>query len=240
VFVCLALLSGCAAFHPNRSSSSSRVQTLDASLSALKLEFNRDTSRPRLLALFSPTCSGCVYGAKALQREVKAAGKRGQPTDALIVWLPMLETDNEAEAKRSARKFHFAGARHFYDGERLTGARLMAEQFPNAVSELLEVLPHDHHLRERLEARKNLPPEKMPLWDALLIFPPSATWAERTPTPIWWTRQVGFTGELGYGQPTSLFLKKSTRQPPVKTDWHLEAREALTITRGTAPKTTTP
>jgi len=226
---CLALLSGCAVFHSNRSASSARVQTLDTSLCALKEEFNRDTSRPRLLALFSPTCGGCVYGAKSLQREAKAAAKLGHRSEVMVVWLPMLDTDNEREARQSAKKFHLAGARHFYDGDRQSGARLMAEQFPNAVRELLEVLPHDHRLRESLEVRRNLAPEKMPLWDALLIFPPGATWTERTPAPVWWTRQVGFTGERGAGEPTSLFLKKNTRQPPVKSDWHLEAREALRL-----------
>jgi hypothetical protein len=52
----------------------------------------------------------------------------------------------------------------------------MPEQFPNAVRDALEILPRDHEMREALEARKNLPREEMPLWDAVLVFPPGVTW----------------------------------------------------------------
>jgi len=141
----------------------------------------------------------------------------------------MLETDNESEARKAAQQFDFQGARHFYDGRRQIGARLMAEQFPNAVRDALEILPRGHELRETLEARKDLPPEKMPLWDAVVVFPPGVKWGERSPAPVWWTRQTSFSGEEKPGQPTALFWKNSTRELPVRSDWFLEAREALRV-----------
>jgi hypothetical protein len=147
----------------------------------------------------------------------------------LIVWMPMLETDNEREAQKSARHFHFSGARHFYDSERRIGTRLMAEQFPNAIRDALEILPANHPQRETLEARKGLPPEKMPMWDAVLVFPPGVKWGERLPVPAWWTKQTGFSGEEKPGELTAIFWKNSTRQLPVKSDWFLEAREALQV-----------
>src|SRR2546429_855771 len=110
------------------------------------------------------------------------------------------------------------------DGERRIGTRLMAEQFPNAVRDALEILPRDHELREMLESRKDLPPEKMPMWDAVLVFPPGVKWEERSPAPIWWTKQTSFIGEEKPGKMTAVFWKKSTRQPPVNSDWYLEAR----------------
>ena len=45
--------------------------------------------------------------------------------------------------------------------------------------------------------------------------------------PIWWTRQIGFNGEGKPGELTGLFWKNDPRQLPVKSDWDLEAREAL-------------
>ena len=95
----------------------------------------------------------------------------------------MLETDDEQEARNSARKFHFRGAHHFYDADKRTSARLMAEQFPHAIRDALEVLPAGHP-KKALEAQKDLPPEKVPLWDALLVFPPGVRWDERSPAPI--------------------------------------------------------
>ncbi len=71
----------------------------------------------------------------------------------MIAWVAMLESNNEREARKAARQFDFLGVRHFYDGEKRIGALLMAEQFPNAVRDALEILPRDHEMREILESR---------------------------------------------------------------------------------------
>jgi hypothetical protein len=113
------------------------VTVLNESFVALKREFNADTAKPRVLALFSPTCGGWVYGAKALQHEAQKIPQVGESAKVLIVWVAMLETDNESEARKSARQFDVSGARHFYDGRKQIGARLMAEQFPNAIRDAL-------------------------------------------------------------------------------------------------------
>lgn len=62
------LAAGCARFHKGEPARQSAVTiaVLGDSFDALKMEFNADTSKPRVLALFSPTCGGCIYGAKAL------------------------------------------------------------------------------------------------------------------------------------------------------------------------------
>jgi hypothetical protein len=202
------------------------VTVLNESFDPLKQEFNSQPSKPRLVALFSPTCGGCIYGAKALQHEASKFPDSVQSSEILIVWVAMLESDNEQEARKAAKHFDIPGARHFYDGEKRIGARLMAEQFPNAVRDALEILPPGHEMRETLERRKNLPPEQMPLWDAVLLFPPGAKWGERSPAPIWWTKQTSYSGEGKPGEMTALFWKNSTRQLPVRSDWYLEAREA--------------
>lgn len=220
--------AGCASCVKSKSSpqSNPKVTVLDDSFATLKEEFNADTSKPRVLALFSPTCGGCIYGAKALQHEArKLPGIVGQ-AEVIIVWVAMLDSDNEREARMAARRFDFPGVRHFYDGERRIGGRLMAEQFPNAVRDALEILPRDHELREMLESRKDLPPEKMPMWDAILIFPPGVKWEGQSPAPIWWTKQTSYNGEEKLGELTAVFWKNSTRQLPVRSNWYLEAREA--------------
>ena len=235
VLVLLACLfgAGCACCRKGKSSSRSapQVTVLKESFEALKREFNGGIAKARLLALFSPTCGGCIYGAKALQHEAQKPPQAGDSVEVLIVWVAMLESDNEGEARKSARQFDFPGARHFYDGRKEIGARLMAEQFPNAIRDALEILPRDHELREMLEARKDLPPEKMPLWDAVLVFPPGVKWNERSPTPFWWTKQTSFNGEEKPGEMTAVFWKNSTHQLPVPSDWNLEAREAWRVAR---------
>jgi outer membrane murein-binding lipoprotein Lpp len=225
--------TGCVSSQKGKRSSRAapQVTVLNESFEALKREFNADTSKPRMLALFSPTCGGCIYGAKALQHEAQKIPQAGESAKVLIVWVAMLETDNESEARKSARQFDISGARHFYDGRKQIGARLMAEQFPSAIRDALEILPRDDELRATLEARKDLPPEKMPLWDAVLVFPPGVKWDERSPTPVWWTKQTRFIGEERPGELTAMFWKNSTRQLPVRSDWYLEAREAWSVAR---------
>src|SRR5262245_60074143 len=138
--------AGCACCSKSKSSGRSRPEpvVLDESFQALKHEFNAGTSKPRVLALFSPTCGGCIYGAQALRHEAQKSPEIVERAAVMIVWVAMLESDNEGEARKAARKFDFEGARHFYDGERRIGTRLMVEQFPNAVRDALEILPRDH------------------------------------------------------------------------------------------------
>jgi hypothetical protein len=89
----------------------------------------------------------------------------------------------------------------------------------------------DHEMRETLEARKDLPPAKIPLWDAVLVLPPGVKWVERSPGPVWWTKQTGYSGEEKPDKITAVFWKNSTRQLPVLSDWYLEAREAWRVAR---------
>jgi hypothetical protein len=206
-----------------------QVTVLHDPLAALKQQFNANTSKPRVVALFSPTCGGCLYGAKALRHEART-NALARHAAFLVVWMPMLETDNEREGTKSARRYDFPGAHHFYDGEKRIGKGLMTEQFPSAIKDALEILPSDHPQRETLEKRKSLPPEKMPMWDALLVFPPGVTWGDRIPVPAWWTKQTSYIGEEKPGVHTALFWKNNTRQLPVKSNWFLEAREAFQVT----------
>jgi len=99
--------TGCASSQENKQSSRTapQVTVLNESFDALKREFNADTSESRVLALFSPTCGGCIYGAKALQHEAQKIPQAGESAKVLIVWVAMLETDNESEARKSARQF---------------------------------------------------------------------------------------------------------------------------------------
>src|SRR5437763_11937140 len=109
--------AGCACCSKMKSSTKSLPEptVLDESVEALKKQFNADTSKPRVLALFSPTCGGCIYGAKALQHEAQKVPQAGESAKVLIVWVAMLETDNEREARKSASQFDVQGESHFYD-----------------------------------------------------------------------------------------------------------------------------
>ena len=195
-------------------------------MSLFKAEFNRNPSKPRLLALFSPTCEGCIYGAKALQHEAQKMSGVVQSTELLIVWVYMLDTDNEVEGRKAAERFDFPGVRHFYDDKNEVGRLLMAEHLANAFRDALATLPADHPMRKNLEKKQHLPPEKMRVWDSVMIFPPGVRWGERSPKPDWWTIQTGSRIEEKPGERKVVFWKNKL---PVGSDWYDEAREALGV-----------
>src|SRR6059036_3299949 len=97
---------GCACCAKSKSSTQSQpeVTVLGESFDALKGKFNADTSKPRLVALFSPTCGGCIYGAKALQKEARKLPEIVGRSEVMIVWVAMLESDSEREARMTARR----------------------------------------------------------------------------------------------------------------------------------------
>ena len=88
--------SGCAS---NRSRP--QVTVLRDPLAPLKQQFNGNASKPRVIALCSPTCGGCLYGAKALQHEART-NSLTRNAEFLVVWMPMLDTDTEGEATKAA------------------------------------------------------------------------------------------------------------------------------------------
>lgn len=225
----ITLLCGCATKQAASTLAPVEVRAIDTSLSALKSQFNRDPSKPRLLAIFSPTCGGCIYGAKALQHEAKKVPLLAQDAELIVVWVFMLPSDNESEGRKAAQLFDFPGARHFYDGQNEIGRLLRAEQFPNAIRDALATLPAEHPMRKSLEERKNLPPEKMRVWDSVLIFPPGARWDEHTPKPDWSTVQTGSRIEEKPGHSKVVFWKNGV---PVGSDWYLEAEEAVEVAQG--------
>ncbi len=231
--IALFLTAGCASGSRGAAgkSSSSRVVVLDKSLGKLKEAFNAEPPKTKVLAILSPTCGGCVYGAKALQHEAKAAPPDIATTEMLIVWVNMLESDNEAEARNAAKRFHIPGARHFYDDRKEVGGRIMVEQFPTAMQDALAILPKEHPMRELVEERAKLKPEETPIWDSVLIYPPGSQWQAQSPKPVWWTKQTWYSGEEKPGEVTAAFWKESTHKAPVNSDWYLEAREAFQVAR---------
>jgi hypothetical protein len=226
------LLNGCA---PNGESPSSQVSEdadapvveLHGSLQLLQQQFNRDRGNLRAIALFSPTCSGCVYGARAVKQEIVDAGGNAN-VRVYFVWMPMLPTDDKPAALKMARSLTAEHAFHFYDAERLVGIRFVEDHFDAHMKKALSALAADHPLRERLASHTAAPAKERPLWDALLMFSPEAQWNQVLPEPNWWTRQVGFTENPAKGEPTGQFWRQGVNSGLVMSDWFNEARDGLT------------
>ncbi len=140
----------------------------------------------------------------------------------IVVWIPMLGSDNEQTARQAARMFTDPRVTQFYDENRLSGIAYSRDMFFPHRADAIAAIPEGHFLKERLADMRDVPPEQMPLWDATLYYPQGTIWGTTVPLTDRWSKQLLFVGR-GNGQ-QSTFWVDSLKQPPVETDWYDEVR----------------
>jgi hypothetical protein len=181
--VCLltCVLSGCA-------SQAQRVTVLSDDLSPLRSAFNEASDQWRAVALVSPTCSECVYGAEVVEKAITSRYSASQ-VRALIVWIPMLETDSEKAARGSATIFPPERVTQFYDAKQTLGTRYAQQTFAGFYERVRKSLADDHWLATALDDRME---QKRPQWDLYMLYAPGVRWqGEAPPMPTHWIRHLG-------------------------------------------------
>ncbi|TAK22779.1 MAG: hypothetical protein EPO40_27995 [Myxococcaceae bacterium] len=99
-------------------------------------------------------------------------GRVGAPElRAYVVWLPVLEADDEAAARASAGRLRDPRVRHYWDGTRAFGL---------ALGSALAIPP------PRVERGRS----RGLAWDVYLVYPPASTWDATIPTPGFWMHQL--------------------------------------------------
>ncbi len=166
------------------------VTVLKKDLSPLRNAFNAHTDRWRAFALVSPTCSERSLGAEAVEKEIvqRYAADR---VETIVVWIPMLETDNEKAARESATIFPVKRAIQFYDLEQRVGLAYSRGTFVGFVNRARKSLPKGHPLEDKLNDRSE--PER-PQWDLYMLYAPGVRWDaknEEPPIPTHWIRHCG-------------------------------------------------
>ncbi len=174
-----------------------RFEILDASLDSLRVQFNRDAQKTRVMLLIDPTCAICLKGASEIQQKVH----RGLPDADIatyVVWLPVLTRLNtpllEREARKEAARISDARVRHFLDPDRVLGKQY---------SPILR-----------------LPPGVL-AWDLYFIFAPKVEWEEYLPPPTQWMHQLGWAAPKEYRLNAGRFrdwVKVWLNDPRVKRD----------------------
>ena len=144
-----------------------------------------------------------------------------------IVWLPMIPSDNEAAARKSATVYSDRRFQQYYDPDRLLGIAFTKEVKLEDFQPLLDATPDEHPLKQRMKEWIALPPEQRALWDIAYFFPPGVEWTERLPASSRWTKQMGFWGDQPGDQPSGLFLRQGSKEPPSESDWFVEIREGM-------------
>lgn len=165
--------------------------------------------------MVSPTCSECVLGAEAVQKEITGRYPMGGVA-AVVIWIPMLEPDNQRAANTAATIFPPGRAAQFYDADQRVGRGYARDTFAGFRQRARRVLADDHPLARAIDEDGTGKPE----WDLYMLYAPGVTWEASPPIPTRWLRHFG-RGEDG----RSLFWRDSPDQPPREGDLFAAMRE---------------
>ncbi len=170
LFVVLLTLDGAGCRRTGATPTGTRVTVLDQNYEALRADFARDSGHPRLLLVVSPTCGNCIRGATVVLNDVMG---RVSASDlrAYVVWLPVLDEDNEAAARASASRFHDPHVQHYWDRTNAFGLTL---------GQVLAIPP------SRFEPGRT----HGIAWDVYLVYQRSTRWDATIPTPSFWMHQL--------------------------------------------------
>ncbi len=186
--------------------------------------FNADKDKPRVVALLSPTCGGCVHAANAIFTEAVKAYPEAD-LSVLVIWEPMLGSDNEAAARASATIFDDPRVHQFWDADRLSGITYSTEVYPQRMSQIAEAMPDDHFLKGRFDKNADVSPERIPMWDFALFYPAGVEWVDTPPASSAFIRQLAiFKTPEGT---TATILTDDFTQPPIESDWYDEVRREM-------------
>jgi len=124
-------------------------------------KFNETSDSVKILAVLSPTCGPCLEGYELVKSQFK---DRNRKLTGFVIWLPMLENDDEQNASLQAGNLMDGRIFHSWDGE----------------------------IRAGLAYAKSLGLACPPAWDVYLIYSRNAKWEfDLPPTPIFWMHQLG-------------------------------------------------
>jgi len=165
------------------------VVRLDDDLARLQDAFNAKSDRWRAVALVSPTCSECVYGAEAVRKEITDRYP-GESVQTISIWIPMLPTDSEKAARDSASIFPPEGIPQFYDSRQKVGWAYSRGTFAEFVNRARKSLPDGHYLTEHFD---NPQVRERPQWDLYMLYAPGVRWEGTPPLPTHWIRHCGRT-----------------------------------------------
>ncbi len=201
-----------------------KLVALQDSLQALKDKFNANKDKPRIVALLSPTCGGCVHAARALQKEIIEQYPE-EDLSLLIVWEPMLGSDDQPSAEKSSTIFDDPRVTQYWDSQRLSGNTYSTQVYPDRFRQVSQVMPEDHFLAAMFKQMADRSPEQIPMWDFALFYRAGVIWKDAPPKPQGFIRQLAYSPmQNGSG---STLLVDDFSQPPIQSDWFDEVRREM-------------
>jgi len=127
----------------------------------LREPFNKAKDKVRIVSFLSPSCQRCLKNAGQLQREFLAKNPEADLA-VFVVWLKVLQNDEEFTLDEAMQKISDARVQHFWDPERVLNAQL------------LDAVMFDVQVR---------------LYDIFMLYDGSVQWEKRLPRPGYWMHE---------------------------------------------------
>ena len=180
------------------------LPAVGSSLDLLRKRFNADVDKLRVVALLSPTCGGCLRGARAIQQSVLDRYPDFD-TAVHIVWLPMLGSDNEASAKKTSLMYADSRVQQYWDAEKTSGWAYTNDLFSDMGERMKKAIAGDEQLQRDVRPRG-----QGPMWDIYMLYEPGVEWGTTVPAPTSWVWQMipGYT----------LIWKNDFATPPLRSE----------------------
>ncbi len=180
------------------------LPAVGSSLDLLQQRFNADSDKLRVVALLSPTCGGCLRGARAIQQSVL---DKYPDLDAAVhvVWLPMLGSDSEASAKKTSLMYSDSRVHQYWDAEKTSGWAYTNDLFSDMGERMKKAIAGDEQLQRDVQPRG-----QGAMWDIYMLYEPGVKWGETVPEPTSWVWQMipGYT----------LIWKNDFANPPLRSE----------------------
>jgi len=157
--------------------------------------FNETAGQVRFVAILSPTCGHCLYGARTVASELIDHYK-GVDFAVSIVWAPMLEGDDEASAREAAQMFDDPRVVQYWDPERFVGYLYRFDVFAEGAAQMAASLWPSHPFYESMQKRADTDHDR-PEWDLYMWFEPGLEWEKDAVAPSRFIRQFAHWQEGG-------------------------------------------
>lgn len=128
---------------------------------SFKDHFNSTKGKKRFVAVLSPTCGWCIGGAESVKETIIKKAQE-EEVEVSIVWINMVDADNEVEASFAANIFKDYPVQQFFDTDKLIGQNIAKSLWDND-----EIA-----------------------WDIYMLFNESDTWDNAFPKPIDYYHQL--------------------------------------------------
>lgn len=206
---------------PAASAAADSLVVLGDDLAPVREAFNAQSDRWRAFAVVSPTCSECVLGAEVVKREITDRHSIDKIA-AIVVWIPMLPTDNESAAHKASAIFPAKRAEQFYDSKQGLGWEYARHTFGGFMQRARQATPDDDPLAPMLDEHAG--DGGGPQWDLYMLYAPGVRWLAEAapPMPAHWIRHCGRQdGE------TSTYWRDSPDTAPLRGDLYEAVRDMV-------------